>query len=59
MASSTRSCARLRRSPDSALVEIGPGLGALTNPVVERSEKLTVVELDRDLRRRACASAPS
>ena len=35
--------------PSQALVEIGPGLGALTNPVVERSGQLTVVELDRDL----------
>ncbi|MDX9842605.1 MAG: 16S rRNA (adenine(1518)-N(6)/adenine(1519)-N(6))-dimethyltransferase RsmA [Aquabacterium sp.] len=35
--------------PGQTLVEIGPGLGALTNPVVERSEKLTVIELDRDL----------
>ena len=35
--------------PGQALVEIGPGLGALTNPVVERSENLTVIELDRDL----------
>lgn len=35
--------------PGQALVEIGPGLGALTNPVVERCEKLTVIELDRDL----------
>jgi 16S rRNA (adenine1518-N6/adenine1519-N6)-dimethyltransferase len=35
--------------PGQALVEIGPGLGALTNPVVERCERLTVVELDRDL----------
>ena len=35
--------------PGEELVEIGPGLGALTNPVVERSTHLTVVELDRDL----------
>ena len=35
--------------PGEALVEIGPGLGALTNPVVARCERLTVVELDRDL----------
>ena len=35
--------------PGQALVEIGPGLGAMTNPVVDRSERLTVVELDRDL----------
>ena len=32
-----------------ALVEIGPGLGALTNPLLERIDRLTVVELDRDL----------
>jgi 16S rRNA (adenine1518-N6/adenine1519-N6)-dimethyltransferase len=35
--------------PGQALVEIGPGLGAMTDPVVERCEHLTVVELDRDL----------
>ena len=35
--------------PGEALVEIGPGLGALTNPVVERCGQLTVIELDRDL----------
>lgn len=35
--------------PGEALVEIGPGLGALTNPVVERCKRLTVIELDRDL----------
>ena len=32
-----------------ALVEIGPGLGAMTNPLVERCRQLTVIELDRDL----------
>lgn len=31
------------------LVEIGPGLAALTEPVADRVERLTVVELDRDL----------
>jgi 16S rRNA (adenine1518-N6/adenine1519-N6)-dimethyltransferase len=35
--------------PGEALVEIGPGRGALTTPLVERCERLTVVELDRDL----------
>jgi len=35
--------------PGQALVEIGPGLGALTLPLVERCERLTVIELDRDL----------
>jgi len=35
--------------PGQALVEIGPGLGALTQPVLERCGALTVIELDRDL----------
>lgn len=35
--------------PGQAMVEIGPGLGALTEPVGERMDKLTVIELDRDL----------
>ena len=35
--------------PGQALVEIGPGLGALTGPLRERVGALTVVELDRDL----------
>ena len=35
--------------PGEALIEVGPGLGALTNPLVARCEKLTVIELDRDL----------
>jgi 16S rRNA (adenine1518-N6/adenine1519-N6)-dimethyltransferase len=35
--------------PGDEVVEIGPGLGALTNPLVARCERLTVVELDRDL----------
>lgn len=35
--------------PGQALVEIGPGLGALTQPLLERAGVLTVIELDRDL----------
>lgn len=35
--------------PGQAMVEIGPGLAALTQPLVERLGQLTVVELDRDL----------
>ncbi len=31
------------------VVEIGPGLAALTQPLVERLGRLTVIELDRDL----------
>ena len=35
--------------PGDPMVEIGPGLAALTQPLVERLGQLTVVELDRDL----------
>ncbi|HSI55612.1 MAG TPA: 16S rRNA (adenine(1518)-N(6)/adenine(1519)-N(6))-dimethyltransferase RsmA [Ramlibacter sp.] len=35
--------------PGQAMVEIGPGLAALTQPLVERLGKLAVIELDRDL----------
>lgn len=37
---------------DQNLVEIGPGLGALTEPVLEDVNGLTVIELDRDLAKR-------
>ncbi len=36
-------------SASEQMVEIGPGLAALTQPLVERLGKLTVIELDRDL----------
>ena len=35
--------------PGEAVVEIGPGLGALTKPLLLRCGALTVIELDRDL----------
>jgi 16S rRNA (adenine1518-N6/adenine1519-N6)-dimethyltransferase len=35
--------------PGEPMVEIGPGLAALTQPLVERVGTLTVIELDRDL----------
>lgn len=35
--------------PGELLVEIGPGLGALTRPLLERIPHLHVVELDRDI----------
>jgi 16S rRNA (adenine1518-N6/adenine1519-N6)-dimethyltransferase len=38
--------------PGENIVEIGPGLGALTEPVANEVDKLTVVELDRDLAER-------
>ncbi len=42
--------------PGQALVEIGPGRGALTGPLLERCGRLDVVELDRDLARTLAAS---
>ena len=38
--------------PGQHMVEIGPGLAALTQPLVERLGALTVIELDRDLAQR-------
>jgi 16S rRNA (adenine1518-N6/adenine1519-N6)-dimethyltransferase len=35
--------------PDDAMVEIGPGLSALTRPLLQALPRLTVVEIDRDL----------
>lgn len=35
--------------PDDNVVEIGPGLSALTAPLLQRLNHLTVVEIDRDL----------
>ncbi|WP_417515769.1 16S rRNA (adenine(1518)-N(6)/adenine(1519)-N(6))-dimethyltransferase RsmA [Marinobacter sp.] len=35
--------------PDDAIVEIGPGLGAITEEILAVNPKLQVVELDRDL----------
>jgi len=35
--------------PGQAVVEIGPGLAALTEPVASRLDSMTVIELDRDL----------
>ena len=38
--------------PGQPMVEIGPGLAAMTQPLVERLGHLTVIELDRDLAQR-------
>src|SRR5690554_2403135 len=35
--------------PDDAIVEIGPGLGAITEEILAINPRLQVVELDRDL----------
>ena len=35
--------------PGQAIVEIGPGLGAITTPMLDRCQALIVIEIDRDL----------
>jgi 16S rRNA (adenine1518-N6/adenine1519-N6)-dimethyltransferase len=44
-----RIIAAIAPRPGDAMVEIGPGTGALTAPLLERLERLEAVELDRDL----------
>ena len=44
-----RIVAAIRPMPGDRLVEIGPGLGALTRPLLEIAGDLDAVELDRDL----------
>ncbi len=39
----------IRPRPGETVVEIGPGLGALTRPLLERLPHLHAVELDRDI----------
>lgn len=41
--------AQAHPTPDQHWVEIGPGLGALTKPLLQAGVKLDVVELDRNL----------
>ncbi|MGA9993186.1 MAG: 16S rRNA (adenine(1518)-N(6)/adenine(1519)-N(6))-dimethyltransferase RsmA [Thiobacillaceae bacterium] len=48
----------IRPTPDEVLVEIGPGLGALTRPLLDRIPHLHVVELDRDIIARLKMSWP-
>lgn len=43
--------------PGQHMVEIGPGLGAMTQPLAERLGRLTVIELDRDLAARLSSRA--
>lgn len=39
----------IRPEPNDNMVEIGPGLGALTRPLLQHLHKLHVVEIDRDI----------
>jgi 16S rRNA (adenine1518-N6/adenine1519-N6)-dimethyltransferase len=45
-------------SPQDAIVEIGPGEGALTKPLLEKVAKLEVIEVDRDLASNLAAAFP-
>jgi 16S rRNA (adenine1518-N6/adenine1519-N6)-dimethyltransferase len=42
----------IRPQPDDLMVEIGPGLGALTHPLAKALKQLHVIELDRDIVKR-------
>jgi len=48
----------IRPEAGDPMIEIGPGLSALTAPLLESLARLTVVELDRDLARRLRAAWP-
>jgi 16S rRNA (adenine1518-N6/adenine1519-N6)-dimethyltransferase len=45
-------------SKDDCIVEIGPGEGALTGPLLEKVAKLEVIEVDRDLASSLAAAFP-
>jgi 16S rRNA (adenine1518-N6/adenine1519-N6)-dimethyltransferase len=45
----TKIIAALNPQPGERIVEIGPGAGALTFPLLERHGELTAIEFDRDL----------
>lgn len=51
--------AAIAPQPRDRLVEIGPGLGALTWPLSERLEHLHAIELDRDIIARLRAALPA
>ncbi len=42
----------MRLQADDRVIEVGPGLGALTLPLLERLTQLQVIEIDRDLIKR-------
>jgi 16S rRNA (adenine1518-N6/adenine1519-N6)-dimethyltransferase len=44
-----RIIAAIQPTPEDHIVEIGPGQGAITLPLLQQSGRLSVVELDRDL----------
>jgi 16S rRNA (adenine1518-N6/adenine1519-N6)-dimethyltransferase len=54
-----RLVAAIRPAPGDRLIEIGPGEGALTGPLLERVERLEVIEIDRDLAARLRSAFPA
>ncbi len=50
--------AAIRPQPGDNMVEVGPGLGALTRPLLEQLDTLHVVEIDRDIIARLHADYP-
>ena len=54
-----RLLAAIRPEPNDQLVEIGPGEGALTAPLLERVPRLEVIEIDRDLAARLRSAYPT
>jgi 16S rRNA (adenine1518-N6/adenine1519-N6)-dimethyltransferase len=44
--------------PGDNIVEIGPGLGALTRPLIEACGRISGIEIDRDLAARLAAAYP-
>ena len=44
---------------DDVMIEIGPGLSALTAPLLDQLAKLTAIEIDRDLAARLRQRFPS
>lgn len=48
----------IRPMADDNMLEIGPGLGALTRPLLQQLNKLHVVEIDRDIIARLKADYP-
>jgi 16S rRNA (adenine1518-N6/adenine1519-N6)-dimethyltransferase len=53
-----RIVAAIAPAPGDNLVEIGPGLAALTAPLVAQAGHLTAIEIDRDLAARLAAEFP-
>jgi len=47
----------IQPQPDDCMVEIGPGLSALTQPLLQHVQHLHVIEIDRDLAARLRAMA--